>query len=251
MAGTQLKSSFKKKKSSIKYIGKKGNSDICKYLIKNIKINYNSKITNIKFNSKYWTVTLNNNNQVFFKYLILTCPFPQLKSLSSKYLNQKILNLNVKMLPNITVMAVYKNYKELPMNSIKFNDEMIAWAAQENTKKRFKTNKILWTIQCTESFSYKSINLFKRNKNKYLSLITKKFQNLLGFQIKNIVFKSIHGWMYSYSKSRTSLECFWNNKSSLGVCADWFNGPNAEDAWLSANSLYKKIKKNPPFKGRV
>ena len=152
------------------------------------------------------------------------------------------------MVPNITVMAVYKNHKQLPISSIKFNDEVISWASQENSKNRFKTNKILWTIQCTESFSRKIINLFKGNKIKYLSLITKKFQNITGFQIKNIIFQAIHGWRYSYNKSITPLECHWDHKNKMGVCADWFKGPKAEDAWISACKLYKQIKKNPPIK---
>ena len=249
-SGQHLDFTFQKK-NSIKYIGSKGNNDICKYLINDIKVNYNSTVTNIRFNSNHWTITLNNKDQVFFKNLILTCPFPQLKILASKYLKKNILNLKVPMLPNITVMGVYKNYKKLLINSVKFNDATIAWAAQENTKNRFKSNKILWTIQCTESFSKKIINLFNKNRKKYLLIILKKFEDLLGYQTKNIVFQSIHGWRYSYSDSKTPLECFWNNQHRLGLCADWFKGPSSEDAWLSANSLYKDIKKNPPKRRRV
>tara|TARA_B110000259_G_C13995393_1_gene394194 strand:+ start:203 stop:1195 length:993 start_codon:yes stop_codon:yes gene_type:complete len=241
--GQHLDFAFKKKVNLVKYIGSKGNNDICKYLIKNIKVNYKSTVTSIKFNSNYWTITLNNKNKVFFKNLILTCPFPQLKTLAKKYVKKKISSLKVKMSPNITVMVAYKNYKKLHINSVKFNDEIIAWAAQENTKNRFKTNQILWTIQCKESFSNKIINLFKKNQNKYLSIILKKFEALLGYQTKRIVFKNIHGWKYSSSKKTTSLECIWENKFKLGICADWFNGSYAEDAWLSANSLYKGIKK--------
>ena len=47
---------------------------------------------------------------------------------------------------------------------LKFNDEIIAWAAHENTKNRFQTNESLWTIQCTEIFSKKIINIFKKEK---------------------------------------------------------------------------------------
>ena len=150
------------------------------------------------------------------------------------------------MSPNITVMAVYKNYKKLPINSVKFNDPVIAWAAQENTKNRFKDSKILWTIQCTENFSKKIINLFKNNKNKYETIVLKKFETLLGYQIRNIIFIFFHGWRYACNKSSTPLNFIWNKKEKLGVCADWFTGPYAENAWLSSNSLYKKIKKNPP-----
>jgi len=242
-SGNHLDLTFQKKEKSIKYIGSKGNNDICKYLIKNIKVNYNSTVTGIRFNSNYWTITLNYNKQVFFKYLILTLPFPQLKTLASKYVKKKISSLQVNMNPNITVIVAYKNCKKLPINSIKFNDKMISWAAQENTKNRFKSNQILWTIQCTEKFSKKIINLLKENKKKYQSIILRKFKDLLGYQTRNIVFKNIHGWRYAYSKCNTKLDSVWLGKNKLGVCGDWFNGSKAEDAWLSANSLYEEIKK--------
>ena len=242
--GNHLNYNFSKKKDTIKYIGVRGNNDICKYLLKNIKVNYNSTITNIKFNSNYWTITLNNKNQIFFRYLIITCPFPQLKQLAAKYIEKNIPSYEIKMLPNITVMAVYKNYKKLPINSIKFNDRILHSAVQENTKNRFNSNQILWTVQCTEIFSKKIINLFKNNKNKYQMIVLKKFENLLGYQTKNIIFKSIHGWKYSYSKTNSKLDCLWVDKKRLGVCADWFNGPYAEDAWFSAKKLYLRIKKS-------
>ena len=47
------------------------------------------------------------------------------------------------MQPNITVkfmMIAFKNQKNLPISSIKFNDNILAWAANENSKKRFKSN---------------------------------------------------------------------------------------------------------------
>ena len=239
--GQHLDFNFKKKDNSVKYIGRKGNNDICKYLIKGIKVNYNSAVTDIRFKSNHWIVTLNNKDQVLFKYLILTCPFPQVKKLARNFIGEKILKLKVQMSPNITVMVAYKNSKKLAINSIKFNDEIISWAVQENTKNRFKTNQILWTIQCTEAYSKKIINLFKNNKKKHQSIILKRFKDLLGYHTKNIVFKNIHGWKYAYSKSNTNLESFWSNKDRFGVCADWFNGPYAEDSWLSAQNLFRKI----------
>ena len=235
-----------KKKNSIKYIGIKGNNDVCKYLIKNIKSNYLSSVTNIKFNSNYWTITINNKDKVYFKNLILTCPFPQSKKLASKYLEKKISNLKVNMSPNITVMVSYANYNKLPISSFKFNDEIIAWAAHENTKSRFKTNQSLWTIQCTEKFSKKTINLFKKNKKKYEQLILKKFEVLAGYQAKNVIFQNIHGWKFAYKEAETkSLESLWLNKYQLGVCGDWMIGNKAEHAWISAKNLSSQIKKNP------
>jgi len=248
-SGTHLDFTFEKKEPLIKYIGSKGNNDICKHLIKHVKSNYLACVTNIKFNSNYWTITLNNKDKVYFKNLILTCPFPQLKKLSNKYLNKKILNINPQMLPNITTIVAYKNCPQLPISTIRFNDSVIAWASQENTKNRFKSNKVLWTIQCTEKFSKKIINLFKKNKKKYVQLILKKFEDLTGFKTKSVFFQNIHGWKFAYKKNETnSLESLWLNKYQLGVCGDWFSGNKAEHAWLSAGNLFIKIKKNPSRK---
>ena len=194
---------FEKKETSIKYIGNRGNNYISKYLIKNIKTNYKSTVTNVKFNSNYWVITLNNKDKVFFRNLVLTCPFPQLKKLSYKYLTKEIVNINPQMVPNITVMAVYKDCAQLPISSIKFDDSVIAWAAHENTKKRFISRKSLWTIQCTEKFSKKNINVIRKNKKKYEKIILKKFEALTGFQAKKVIFQNIHGWKYAYKKKKT------------------------------------------------
>ena len=71
------------------------------------------------------------------KNLILTCPFPQSKKLGQKYLNKSYLNQKVKMDANLTVMIVTNKLKQ-SNSSYFFNDDMLGWAAYENSKKRFK-----------------------------------------------------------------------------------------------------------------
>ena len=243
--GNHLDFTFEKKDGAPKYIGVKGNNAIPKYLIKNIKANFQSIVTNIKFNNNCWDITINNKEIINFKNLILTCPYPQLMSLGSKYLPKQIVKSKIQMVPNITVMLSYKNKSKLSINSIKFNDNKLAWAANENSKERFKSNEILWTLQCTEKYSKKIIDLVKNNKNYYLKEIAKEFDNLIGFKAKNLIFKNIHGWRYAYALREKKLKNVWIKKFNLGICADWMIGSKAEDAWLSANSLFKKTKKNP------
>ena len=238
--GSHLDFNFKNREEK-KYIGIKGNNDICKYLLKNIKVNYTSKVTNIKFNSNYWIVTINSKHKYFFKKLVFTCPFPQLKYLASKYLDKKILNLRVKMDSNITVMVVYKNYKKIPISSIKFNDNILAWAANENSKMKFKSKLTAWTIQASSEWSAKNINKFKKDKKKYANIILDHFEKLTGIQSKERIFVNIQGWLYAYNRTKTNLKCHYINKYKLGICGDWFIGSKAESAWLSSHSLSNKI----------
>lgn len=235
-----------KKNNSTKYIGLKGNNDIVKYFIRGIKANYLSQVTSIKFHSNFWTIILNNKKKVFFKNLILTCPFPQLKILGSKYLEDKIKKLKIKMIPNITIMLVYKDVQNLTVSSIKFNDDIISWACNENSKEKFKSNHDLWTIQLTNTYSKKIINKYKNNKIKYQKIVIKKFEKLLGLSSSQVIFSNIHGWKYAYTnKLNVGFKSSWNNKYRLGVCGDWLVGSKAESAWLSAHNLFKKTKKNP------
>ena len=239
--GNHLDFTFEKKTFSSKYIGKKANNDFIKYNLKNVKKSFSSLITKVSFNKYFWEITLKDKSKYQFKSLILTCPFPQLKKLAKKYLDKKILKLNVQMQPNITVMIALKNQESLPISSIKFNDDILAWAANENSKNRFKSNINLWTLQATLMWSKKTINKYKIDKSIMNQLIT-RFIKLTGFEKNKIIFKRIHGWKYSYNYEKTPYLSLWNNKYNLGICGDWFNGPKVENAWLSANNLSKKIK---------
>ena len=141
----------------------------------------------------------------------------------------------------MTVMVAFKNQKNLPISSIKFGDDTLAWAANENSKNRFKSNTNLWTLQASLKWSKKTINKYKNN-----SLITRelvsRFINLTGFDKKKIIYTGVHGWKYSYNYEKTPFLSYWDKKNKLGVCGDWFNGPKVENAWLSAKELAKKIR---------
>ena len=239
--GNHLDFTFEKKPLTVRYIGKKANNDLVKYNLKGIKQSFASPITKIKFNKNYWEITLKNKSRHHFKSLIITCPFPQLKKLAKNYLNKKILKLKVQMQPNITVMLALKNQKTVPISSIKFNDDILAWAANENSKKRFKSNINLWTLQATLKWSKKTINKYKNDKSIMSQLIT-RFIKLTGFEKNKIIFKRIHGWKYSYNYKKTPYLSIWDKKIKLGVCGDWFDGPKVENAWLSANDLAKRIR---------
>ena len=239
--GNHLDFTFEKKEISEKFIGMKGNNFISKFYTKKIKKSFQSSVKSI-FNNKYfWEIKLDNGEYIQAKSIILTCPFPQSKKIAGKYLEKKILNLKINMEPNITTMLAFKNQKAVPVSSIKFNDDILTWAAYENSKNRFNSSNSLWTLQSSIGWARKNINHYKKNKKVENTLVT-KFLNFTGYKKNNIIFKKTHGWKYSYNLKGSPLKSYWNKKLRLGLCADWFIGPKVENAWLSANDLAKKIK---------
>ena len=247
--GVHLDFNFKKNVNTTKIIGSRGNNDLNKFLLKNINKKLNSEVYKVEKTNNFWSIFCSNET-ILSKNLIVTFPFLQSKRLLRNYLNKNLKKLSLSMQPNITLMVLEKKNNNNSISSIKFKNKIIAWASNENSKKRYFSDKKLWTIQSTIPFAKKIINKYKSNKNKYSNLILKEFAKLIGSNINSFKIIKIHGWKYSYNLKKTNLDSIWNKKLCYGICGDWFIGSKAHCAWMSANSLYSKIKKNPPKKFR-
>lgn len=242
--GNHLDFSFKNQNND-KIIGLKGNNDLNKFLLKDIRKNLSQEIRNIKFINNHWEIH-GENSKFKSKCVIITFPFPQAKKIAKRFLTKSFNKLNVKMLPNITLLLKQKYNGNLPISSFKFNNKIVSWASNENSKNRFRQRDIYWTVQTSENFSKQNINIYKKKKKYISNKILREFAKLLNLNYKNFKVIKIHGWKYSYNKNSLVKNCYWDKKLNLGLCGDWFVGPKAESAWVSANSLFQKIKKNPP-----
>ena len=70
---------FKKEnKNHLKIIGRKGNNDISKYLLKNIQCNFQTELEKIDYKEKKWVLTFSDGKIRIYEKLILTCRFAQL-----------------------------------------------------------------------------------------------------------------------------------------------------------------------------
>ena len=237
-----LNKNKKETKNHKKIIGRKGNNDISKHLLKNIKCNYFYELKKIDYKEKKWLLTFSNGEKKIYDKLILTCPFEQLYKLSKKFIKNPFIKSKVKMDANITVMIVVKKSKS-NISSYFFGDKILGWAAKENSKKRFKSNFDLWTLQSTYNWANKKINKNKENKDLHSQVLIDHFFKLTGIKKTKILHSLNHGWKYSSNSNPLKIKSFWDPSINLGVCADWFVGPRFEAGWLSANDLYKKISK--------
>ena len=237
-----LNSDKREDKKHIKIIGNKGNNSISKYLLKNINCTFNTELIKISNKDKVWELDFSDGTKFFYKSLILTCPFPQLKKLSKKYIKHSFIKQKVKMDANITVMMVTKKM-EPPVSSYFFSDPILGWAAYENSKKRFKSNYDLWTLQSTYKWANKIIDKNNFNKLDNAKILINKFFELTKFKKNKIFHIQNHGWKYSSNSKPLKIKSYWNSSIRLGVCADWFVGPRLESGWLSAKNLSLKIKR--------
>ena len=230
----------KENKKHVKVIGRKGNNDISKYLLKNVRCYFQSELKKINFQNRKWNLIFNDGEIRNYENLILTCPFPQLKKLSKKYIKNSFIKEKIKMDANITILIEIKK-TNLGYSSFLFNDRILGWAGYENSKKRFKSKSDLWTLQSTFNWANKKINQNKVLKKTNAKILIDKFFKLTGIKRTKVLFSLNHGWKYSSNSKPLKLKSYWNSRLNLGVCGDWFNGPRFESGWISANDLYKKI----------
>ena len=230
----------KEKKNHTKVIGRKGNNDISKYLLKNINCYFQNELKKINYKKKKWILTFSDDQKKRYEKLILTCPFPQLMKLSKRHIKNPLLNKKIKMDANITVMIVIKKTNK-NISSYFFNDKILGWAAKENSKKRFKSNQDLWTLQSTYSWANKKINKNRENKGINSKVLIDSFFKLTGIKKTKILLSLNHGWKYSSNSHPLKIKSYWDPSLNLGVCADWFVGSRLESGWISANDLYKKM----------
>jgi renalase len=237
-----LNKNKKEDKKHIKVIGKKGNNAISKYLLKNVNCNFNSEVIKILKKNKVWEISISDGSKKFYRSLILTCPFPQLKKLSKKYIKHPFIKKKIKMDANITVMMAIKKNKN-NVSSYFFNDKILGWAGNENSKKRFNSKNDLWTLQSTHKWANQKINKNQENKKLNTKIMIENFFKLTGIKKTKILFSLNHGWKYSSNSKPLRIKSYWNSALNLGVCADWFVGPRLESGWISAFDLFKKINK--------
>ena len=235
-----LNSKKKENKKHIKIIGKKGNNDICKFLLKKVKCFYQSEVKKIYYKNKLWFLLFTDGKIRTYKGVILTCPFPQLKKLSEKFINNTFIKRKLKMDANITVMIAIKKNKESPSSFI-FDDSVLGWAGNENTKKRFKSKYDLWTLQSTFKWANKNIDKNKKNLKKNSKILIDKFFKLTKIKKTKVIYSINHGWKYSSNSKPLKIRSYWDPQKKIGVCADWFIGPRLESGWISAHDLFKKI----------
>ena len=232
----------KEDKKHIKIIGKNGNNAISKYLLKDIHCKFNTEVTKIFNRNRVWQISFSDGSKKFYKSLILTCPFPQLKKISKKYIKHSFINKKIKMDANITVMMTIKKTKP-NISSYFFSDKILGWAGNENSKKRFISKNDLWTLQSTYSWANKKINKNRENKELNSKIIIEQFFKLTGIKKTKVLFSLNHGWKYSSNSKPLKIKSYWNSSLNFGVCADWFVGPRLESGWISAKDLFKRISK--------
>ncbi|MFM8422246.1 MAG: NAD(P)/FAD-dependent oxidoreductase [Candidatus Fonsibacter sp.] len=249
------KNELKEDLNKERIINENGNNTLIKNLFKNKKVFINKELISLDRKNDYFQLNFKDNTQENYKTVIISAPYQQTFNLTKQFTENYFAKLNFSMQPNLTLMVAFNKSLNLNLSAISFeDDDVLGFAANENTKKKILINKDLelWTIQSSLKYAIKNIYEYRNNKKSLMDEMLRSFSVKLKIDIKedNIQYFDIHGWLYAY---RTNLEtdncswnletanCYWNEDLRLGICGDWFSGGNAESAFLNAKKLAELI----------
>ena len=227
-------------------INENGNNLLVKNLFKNKNVFINKELKNIEKKSDHLQLTFKDDTQEQYKTVIITAPFQQAYNLTKQFTESYFSKFNYSMQPNLTVMVAFNKSLKLDLSAIHFeNDDVLGFAANENTKKKNLINKNLelWTIQSSLKYAIKNIREYRNNKQVLIDETLKSFSNKLKVNIskEQIHYSDIHGWLYAYNLNAAKPNCYWDSDLRLGICGDWFSGNNAESAFFNAKYLANLI----------
>ena len=227
-------------------INENGNNLLVKSLFKNKNVFVNKELKIIEKKTDHLQLTFKDDTQEQYKTVIITAPFQQAYNLTKQFTESYFSTFNYSMQPNLTVMVAFNKSLKLDLSAIHFeNDDVLGFAANENTKKKNLINKNLelWTIQSSLKYAIKNIREYRNNKQVLIDDTLKSFSNKLKVNIskEQIHYSDIHGWLYAYNLNTAKSNCYWDSDLRLGICGDWFSGNNAESAFFNAKYLANLI----------
>ena len=227
-------------------IHENGNNSLVKNLFRNKNVIFNKELKNLEKKSDHFNLIFKDDTQENYKTVIISAPFQQAYNLTKQFTEDYFSKFNFSMQPNLTLMIALNKGLKLNLSAISFeDDDVLGFAANENTKKKDLINKDLelWTIQSSLKYAIKNIYEYRNNKQNLIDEILKSFSIKLKVDIKkdNIEYSDIHGWLYAYNQKVAAPNCYWDKNLRLGICGDWFSGGNAENAFTNAKQLAKLI----------
>ena len=184
-------------------INENGNNLLVKSLFKNKNVFVNKELKIIEKKTDHLQLTFKDDTQEQYKTVIITAPFQQAYNLTKQFTESYFSKFNYSMQPNLTVMVAFNKSLKLDLSAIHFeNDDVLGFAANENTKKKNLINKNLelWTIQSSLKYAIKNIREYRNNKQVLIDETLKSFSNKLKVNIskEQIHYSDIHGWLYAY-----------------------------------------------------
>ncbi|MEA5582235.1 FAD-dependent oxidoreductase [Nodularia harveyana UHCC-0300] len=236
--------------SAPRYIAPGGMNAIGKFLAQGLQIQLNQRVTAIHPTAENsWCLTLESNEQLTAKALVLAIPAPQalalLAPLGADILGQEFIdNLSaVEFYPSISAIAGYSSTSQLlpPWNDRKFTDDpILGWIGLDSSKRPHPQQPV-FVLQSSAKFA--ELHLETPDLEPVAKeMLQKAAQSLALPWLETPDWMQVHRWRYAFP-SRPWKNPVLSATSALPLvcCGDWCGGHLAEDAMISGLAASEEI----------
>lgn len=212
------------------YVGLARMNDLPKFLLKDIKVCLEHKVTEIKKSGNFWMLGFEKQASQTFDWVISTAPPAQSNVLLPKLFEYSDLLTEIEFLPSMVLMLGLSQPLNISWDCYTMPSDIIRHCIV-NSNKPGRKNKQSLVIEATATFSKQ---YFDTDETSIISLLYYDLVNFLDLDSAQIEYQAVHKWRYASSTANKTLNMVLFDKAlGLGVCGDWVEGGGVEAAFLS------------------
>ena len=216
-----------------RWVGVPRMSAIGRMMAQNLDVRLQHKVVHLSRRHNQWFVTC-DNDQIDgpFDWVVLTCPGPQAAALlpDTSSLHSSVQSLCYE--PCWAVMMSFDHPLDLPLDGIRLDHPVLAWAARDNSKPN-RAEGERWVLHAQAKWSEIHVD---DPPDQVLNSMTSAFDALLDKPARP-THKAIHRWLYARASTKQFNQPTIDPKNRLAICGDATQGSRLENAWLSGDAM--------------
>ncbi|AXV82543.1 NAD(P)/FAD-dependent oxidoreductase [Ralstonia solanacearum] len=223
-----------------RYVGQPGMSALVRSLATPLDVRFGHAVTRVAQTDKGWTLHRSGANAAQADMVVLALPAPELPALFDEGGTPATLRdtiAPVRYAPCWALMMGFAQPLPLPYDGIRIDDDMLAWAARDNTKPGRVMVDESWVVHASPGWSAAHAG---DTPEQALHAMHARFAEAFPGTPEPTVLAA-HLWPHALVEQSAGTPCHWDAASRLGACGDWCEGPRVEAAFLSGVALAAKI----------
>ena len=223
-----------------RYVGVPGMTAMALQLAKNLEIQRETKIIEVKQESHQW-ILLDEAKVAhhYFDHLVVALPAPLAAELLTNHALQKTASV-ISMAPCWAVLLGLENKIEVPWDGAFINDSSLSWVARNSSKPGRDFTKDCWVLHANPEWS---ANHLEETPAAAISMLLESFAQAIGLSIPARFYETAHRWRYSMGGTFINQKDLEDESTGLTICGDWVNGGRFEGAFLSGKTAAENILK--------
>lgn len=222
-----------------RYVGLPGMGGPVRNLATPLDVRFGHAVTRVARDGQRWRIERHGADVAYADILALALPAPELPALfdgaTPAALHETM--APVRYAPCWALMMGFAQRLDVPFDGIRIDDDMLAWAARDNTKPGRVMVDESWVVHASPGWS--AAHAHDTPEQALHAMHARFAEAFSGTPEPDVM--AAHLWPHALVEQPAGLPCHWDAAIGLGACGDWCEGPRVEAAFLSGVALAAHI----------